>query len=325
MPEKILILGGSRFHGLQLAEHLSAAGDEIYVLNRGNYKACFHGGIKHIVADRNDSGQLKRALEGLCFSAVIDNNAYSPEQIESVLDLIRGKCNHYIFTSTAAVYLALHSDHRLKEEEAIGVIDSPYSPMIKDYALNKFYAEDILRQKDKDFNYTIIRLPNVFGVGDFVGKLCFFYYRFKDGGKVLLEEEVRHFSLVCVQDVVRAVTSIINNEKYFEKTVNVADPIAYSYEEFFSTIFGKLCSPDKVISMPAQDMWDAGYFLPLAWGPLVDTTLFQSLIEDFDFTHLNIWGRPTLEWELGYFGNRGSDPDFVRTRELESKLIASLT
>lgn len=325
MPERILILGGARFHGLQLAEYLVAAGNEVYVLNRGKHKTHYNRGIKHLIADRNDAGQLKAVLNDLRFDAVIDNNAYDKAQIERMLDLLCERCGHYIFTSTAAVYLALYSDHKLREAEAKGVLNGPYSPVVKHYALSKLAAEETLRQKYNDINYTIIRLPNIFGVGDFLGKLSYFYCRFRDGGKILLENEVGRFSLVCAKDAVRVMSAVVNNEKCFSKTINVADPATYNYEQFFSTIFGKYYSPAKVVFMPARDMWDAGYFLPLAWGPMVDTTLLRDLFDAIDFTSLDAWGKLTLEWELDRFGDRTSNPDFARARGRELELIESVT
>jgi len=325
MSNRILILGGARFHGLQLAEYLVAAGNEVYVLNRGKHKAHYNLGIKHLIADRNDAGQLKAVLNDLCFDTVVDNNAYETVQIEGMLNLLCGRCGHYIFTSTVAVYLALHSDHKLREEEADGLLNSPYSPVVKDYALNKFVAEETLRQKYNNINYTIVRFPNIFGFGDFLGKLSFFYYRFRDGGQILLEKEVGQFSLVCAKDVVRVMSAVISSKKCFGKTINVADPATYNYEQFFSTIFGELYSPAKVVFMPARDMWDAGYFLPLAWGAMVDTTLFRNLFNDIDFTSLSAWGKLTLEWELDRFGDRTSDPDFARTRGRELELIERVT
>ena len=321
MPERILMLGGARFHGLQLAERLASAGNEIYVLNRGKHNKHYNRRIKHLIVDRNNARQLKVVLNGLCFDAVIDNNAYNAAQIEKMLDSLRGRCGHYIFTSTAAVYLALSSDHRLREEEAKGVLNGPYSPVVKDYGLNKFAAEETLRKKYNNFNYTIIRFPNIFGVGDFLGKLSFFYHRFRDGGKILLEKEVGRFSLIFAKDAVRVMSAVVNNEKCFGKTINVADLATYNYEQFFSTVFGDLYSPAKVVFMPARDMWDARYFLPVAWGPMVDTSLLRNLFDDIDFTSLNAWGRLTLEWELGRFRNRSSEPEFALTRERELNLM----
>ena len=321
MTERFLILGGARFHGLQLAELLAGAGKEVFVLNRGNYKPFYDHGIRLLKANRNDPGQMRSSLKGLNFDAVIDNNAYTPAQIEAVLDLLQGRCGHYIFTSTAAVYMALSSDRKLREDETQGVTDNAYSPMVRGYALNKLAAEETLRHKAQGLDYTILRLPNIFGAGDFLGKLSFFYYRIKDSGKVLLEKEVDRFSLVFVKDAVRVMAAVIGNKECFGMTINVADPVAYTYEQFFSTVFGGFFFPNRMILLPAKDAWDAGYFLPLAWGPMIDTSLLQDVLDCIDFTPLSAWGKDSLEWELGNFGDRMKDPDFARRREYELTLI----
>ena len=43
MSRKILVMGGARFHGLQLAASLHIKGNEVYVLNRGNFKSDYGG------------------------------------------------------------------------------------------------------------------------------------------------------------------------------------------------------------------------------------------------------------------------------------------
>ena len=238
----ILILGGARFHGLQLAEHLVDTGNRVFVLNRGRYKSQYDSRITHIVADRNNTDSLKRIFDDYGFEAVIDNNAYKPYQVEAVLRALRNRCKHYIFTSSFAVYMKVYSDYKVKEEESTGIQGLPFYPTIKDYGLQKLESEKAVHDVGKGLNYTILRLPSVFGEGDFLGKLSFFYYRLMDGMKMLIEKDVESFNLIYVKDLVKIIVNIVANEKFYGEVVNVADPTLYNYEELFSTIFGDVYS-----------------------------------------------------------------------------------
>ena len=217
-----LILGGARFHGYLLAKYFSEKGDEVYVLNRGNFRNNYPLNIKQIIADRNDSQQLKNALEGFKFDYVIDNNAYNPLQIEIFLNIMKDRIGHYVFTSTTSVYLNFFSKEFLKENEAKGIKKGFISPDIENYGTNKYLSE--MKIKEYDINYTILRLPNVFGEGDFAGKLTYFNERFKDQGKVLFEQESKKFSMVYAGDLPRIYDLVLKEFKRGKKSTPVILP-----------------------------------------------------------------------------------------------------
>lgn len=321
MARKVLILGGSRFHGLQLACFLAGKGNKVFALNRGRYKKDYPSVIKNLIADRDNPRQLKDALDGCYYDVVIDNNAYNAAQAEIVLSLIQGRCGHYIFTSTAAVYLCLNSAKRLKEDDARDGEYGLYDPRIKGYALNKLAAEEAVIKKSERLNFTVLRFPNIFGENDFKGKLSYFYYRFKDGHKVLLEKEVDCFSMIYVKDVLKVFDAAIGNTGCFSKIINVCDPCSYNYDKFFKTVYGKDYSPDKLFLKDAFLLWKDGFYLPFAWGPLLDVCLARELLGKIDFTPLKEWCVPALEWEVSHFGNLGESPAFTGTRKAELSLI----
>ncbi len=321
MPDNILIMGGARFHGFQTALSLAREGKTVYVLNRGNYRRDYPAGIIHLRADRNDPARLAQALEGLEFDAVVDNNGYNYSQVKTLLEIIGHRTGHYVFTGTAAVYTALTSSHRLREGEATGTPQESFSPRVLDYARNKFEAEETIRGWGDGLNFTIIRFPNIFGAGDFLGKLSYYYHRFRDGGPVLLEKEVGRFSLICARDAVSVLRKILNNESCFGLTMNAADPEVYDYDDFFSALLGDIYSPGKVILLPAAELWAGGYHQPLAWGPQLNVTRAQEKLPEVKYTPITAWGREALDWGLSHFGDRTLDSGFAAQRNLELNLV----
>lgn len=320
MSKSVLILGGARFHGHQLAERLANEGHRVYVLNRGRFRTDYMRGIIHLKADRNNPAELKNALNGLCFDTVVDNNGYHPTQVDALLDIVGRNCGHYIFTSTAAVYMALSSDHLLRESEAVGEPHGPFSPKVIDYARGKFGAEEAVRNNAKDINFTILRFPNIFGEGDFLGKLTYFYHRMHDGGMILLEEEVRRFSLIYVRDAVNIIRMVMNKGSCYNETFNAADPVTYDYDEFFSTVYGGLYEPERIVFAPALKIWEAGYFLPLSWGPAVDVSAIMDKLPAIEYTPLRNWSGGALEWEIRYLNEKVKERESIRDIPLELEL-----
>ena len=287
-----LILGGARFGGFILTKQLSEGGDKVCVLNRGNYRESYPDGVEHLKADRNDSKQLEEVLRGRSFDYVIDNNAYNAEQTRRLLGIVGDRCGHYILTSSAAVYMRMSSDVKLKEEDATGIEHKPFSPEVINYAKNKLEAERSLTEFNRTPS-TVIRLPNIFGEGDFLGKLLFFNERIKDGKGIVLEEEVREFNVIYAGDIQKIYKSIIGKESCFGKTINIGDPDTINYSSFFDRFYGQ--SP-RVILIPAEKMWDNKYHLPFAFGSEIDMSLSESLLS-ISYTPVESWRESTLKWE----------------------------
>lgn len=328
-----------------LAEHFACLGNAVYVVNRGNFRKAYPSGIRHLIADRNDSSQLTKALSEHSFDVVIDNNAYTADHITTFFQALgdgkAGRCRHYIFTSTAAVYMRLASRQRLKEEDVpMGPIapgdlreqddtgrNSTYSPWIRPYALGKLEAEASVKEiADRTgIHYTIMRLPNVFGEGDFSGKLSYFLYRLQDGGEILLEEEIDKFSLIHVKDAVKVFAAVAGNDKCFGRTLNAADSNLYDYHDFFLAVYLDKEVQKRLVLVPAREIWNAGYQIPFAWGPPLNISLLESLIGKTSFIPPAAWGRETLRWEKDHLAGNISARRYQEMRNHEFEIIRTLT
>lgn len=296
MSERILILGGARFHGYLLAKSLLEKDNKIYVLNRGNYRKNYPRGITHLIADRNDPLSLEEVLQGKNFDAIIDNNAYNAEQIKILSRIIGEKNNHLIFTSSSSIYLRQVSEYPLKENEATGLQEGLFHPKIIQYAKNKFNAEKIAQQK---FQFsTILRFPDIFGEGDFTRKLNYFYEKLKRKEKIFLEKEIQKFNLIYVQDVIQAFERTILNSKCFGKIINISDPTPRDFNSFFTSVYGELYSKENLIFLPSLEVWNLPFQFPFSWSTLLDTSFSEKLFGRIKITPIEEWGPRTLEWEI---------------------------
>lgn len=61
------------------------------ILNRGKTAANLPGGVRRLYADRTDAGQLRTAVGQTEFDCVYDISAYQPEDVQSMVDLLRGR------------------------------------------------------------------------------------------------------------------------------------------------------------------------------------------------------------------------------------------
>src|SRR5689334_5623105 len=70
--QRVLILGGTQFIGRLMVNELLRAGHEVYILHRKS-RHPFSKRVHNLVADRNDTASLRKAVANMRFDAVYDN------------------------------------------------------------------------------------------------------------------------------------------------------------------------------------------------------------------------------------------------------------
>ncbi|MDR2503175.1 MAG: NAD-dependent epimerase/dehydratase family protein, partial [Deltaproteobacteria bacterium] len=107
MSKNVLVIGGSYFVGrvfMLMAAAGRFTGDfTFHLLNRGRYSLKLPGVTEH-VCNRHDPERLARLLPALDWEAVIDFCAYSPGDIQTLLEALPGTLRQFIYISTCSVY-----------------------------------------------------------------------------------------------------------------------------------------------------------------------------------------------------------------------------
>jgi nucleoside-diphosphate-sugar epimerase len=101
---KILMMGGTRFIGVNLTQVLVERGHEVVLFNRGNKPAPVEG-IRQILGDRTDPNQLKEKLKNETFDAVFDNNGRELSDTQPLVEIFKDRIQHFVYVSSAGVYL----------------------------------------------------------------------------------------------------------------------------------------------------------------------------------------------------------------------------
>jgi len=101
---RVLVLGGNRYIGLHLVFELARRGHDVTVMN--SHVAAMPEGAQRLHGDRRVPGVLDEILwdHRDDFDVVFDNTAYQPSDLEPLVEMFRGRVQHFVFTSSAAVY-----------------------------------------------------------------------------------------------------------------------------------------------------------------------------------------------------------------------------
>src|SRR3954471_12781285 len=98
---RILLIGGTRLVGGQMAQGALDAGHDVTLFNRGKTDPDGLPGASLLVGDRDSD---LSALATGDWDATIDACAYQPRQVRSLLETLGGRAGHYTFVSTISVF-----------------------------------------------------------------------------------------------------------------------------------------------------------------------------------------------------------------------------
>jgi nucleoside-diphosphate-sugar epimerase len=150
----------------------------------------------YVAFDRTDEEQLKRALAETKPDVVLDLACYQPAQIDSAIRSFNG--DRYVFVSTG-VYPWLNGKPA-REEDFIPLEGEP--PAELNYMEGKRWCETLLA-RSRDFPWTVVRPPAIFGPADPSLRIAAYIQRVMDGGPLLVPQESyeRQAGLAWVKDI----------------------------------------------------------------------------------------------------------------------------
>ncbi|MCK4898272.1 MAG: NAD-dependent epimerase/dehydratase family protein, partial [Anaerolineales bacterium] len=100
---KVLFIGGTGNISTAVSKLAIQRGIDLYLLNRGIHKVDIPG-AKFITGDISNPEQVKTLLQDHNWDVVVNWIAYTESDINSDIELFRGKTRQYIFISSASAY-----------------------------------------------------------------------------------------------------------------------------------------------------------------------------------------------------------------------------
>lgn len=182
-PRRILILGGTGFIGPHLVRTAVERGHTLTLFNRGRSEPElnqeFYRDVEARVGDRNDD---LVSLETGEWDAVIDTSGYTPDQVRATAQLLQGRVDQYLFTSTRAVYTDFTA--------AVMDVNAPQGPRgIPESEWTGYGPLKVLAEREVQAAFpqgtSIVRPCIITGPGDTTDRFTYWYQRIHQGGQVL--------------------------------------------------------------------------------------------------------------------------------------------
>ncbi len=248
---KVLVIGGTSFFGLRIAEKLVERGDEVSILSRGQSRPAILDEVTHVRGDRTDEEGFRRLLETREFDAVIDNIAYTADHGRIAYDTLRGRCAQYIVCSSVSVYKDVPRYRMLYEQE----VDLT-KRVGEAYGDGKRALEEALwGSMADDLPITVFRPTVVEGPRDPAMHAWYYVQRFLDGEPVLLPREVPDILLriVFAEDVADAFIAALGNETAHNRAYNLGGEEVFTLFDYADMVRSAAGSSAPIVACPVAE------------------------------------------------------------------------
>ncbi|QUG40714.1 NAD-dependent epimerase/dehydratase family protein [Psychrobacillus sp. INOP01] len=195
--KKALVLGGTRFFGVQLVESLLKQGFDVTIASRGNLVDPFRDKVSRVKVDRLDVGDMQKNFVDTEWDIVFDQICYSSQEAIDSIDVFTGKTKKYVFTSSKSVYEQAGGDKGFTEEDF-----NPFEYKLNvgpkenfSYGEGKRQAEAAFFQRSS-FPVVAVRFPIVIGLNDYTERLNYYIRKVRD------QEDVHFVNLDAAMDFI---------------------------------------------------------------------------------------------------------------------------
>jgi nucleoside-diphosphate-sugar epimerase len=246
---RILILGGTRFIGPFVVRELLAGGHTITLFHRGESEADLPTSIAHIHGERAKIGAVGRMFRRLAPDAVIDMSAYSETDAKGAIDAVRDGVGRYVVISSMDVYRTyglFHGTESGPPEPMPVTEDAPMRTKLYPYRgerpgfdeYDKILVERAVMAAS-DLGPTVLRLPMVYGEGDYQRRLRIEIKRMDDRRPaIILDETLARWRSTYghVENVAHAIVLAATDARAADRVYNVGEPDAPAYADWLRQI-----------------------------------------------------------------------------------------
>lgn len=314
----VLIIGGTRFIGPEVVKRLFARGHEVTLFHRGKSQADLPAEIIHILGDRNNLADFQNEFKKVQPDVVLDMIPITEQHAQSVADICTGIATRIVAISSQDVYRAygiligkeegqenvpLREDAALRQKTFPYRLDKPRSSddpqkILDDY--DKILVEKVYMGNAK-LPGTILRLPMVYGPGDYQHRLFEYLKRMDDKRPaIVLEKGTAEWRWTSgyVVNVAEAIVLAVTDNRATNRIYNVGEPETLTTAEWVKKI-GRIAGWHGDVLVVPQDK------LP------------QQMMPSFNAAQQLVADTTRIREELGYSETISQDEALRRTIDWE--------
>lgn len=293
----VLVLGGTNFIGAHAVRRLVALGHDVTVFHRGETAAELPPSARHLYGDRKQLSEYADQFRQLAPEVVLDTRAMTEQDARNVVHTFTGVAEHLVVLSSGDVYRAYDrlrgadpgppDPTPLTETSPLRDKLYPYrryaeSPEDEMYSYDKILVERVVMARPDRLPGTVLRLPMVFGPGDYQHRLFGYLKRMDDERPfIILPEKQAPLRALrgYVEDMAEAISLCVVKEAAADRIYNVAYQENFTEEQFLELVAAAAGWHGDILKVPNEGLPE-----PLAWNadenPAQDWSVDSSRIRE---------------------------------------------
>ena len=313
---RVLVLGGTQFIGPPVVRRLVGLGHEVAIFHRGQTGASLPGNVKSFHGNRNRLGEYVDDFRSYEPEVVLDTLAMTERDAEAVMATFTGLARRLVVLSSGDVYRAygrlIQQDPGppdptpLTEDSPLRDKLYPYreyaeGPDDDQYHYDKILVERVVMARPDLLPATVLRLPMVFGPGDYQHRLFGYLKRMDDKRPFILlaEDWARARALRgYVEDMAEAIALCVTKEEAANRIYHAAYQENFTEETWLSMVAETVGWRGDIIKVPNEELPEGlQHHMDMRQDWSVDSSRIRQELGYWEVVPLREALRRTVAWE----------------------------
>jgi nucleoside-diphosphate-sugar epimerase len=280
----VLFIGGTGIISSACVALAAERGIDVTLLNRGHGTRPIPEGVPVLQGDIRDKEATARLLEGKTFDVVADFVAFTPEHVETDLQLFRGRTRQYIFISSASAYQTPPRNWLTTESTPL---HNPHWA----YSRAKIACEERLTAayREEGFPMTIVRPSHTYDQTSIPldGKYTVLD-RMRKGKKIVVHGDgTSLWTLTHHRDFAKAFVGLLGNPHALGEAVHITSDEVLTWNQIVEALAGALGVEPQIVHIPSELIaaydagWGAGLLGDKTHSMIFDNTKIKRLVPDY--------------------------------------------
>ncbi len=281
---KVLFIGGTGIISSACSQLALEQGLELYLLNRGESSRSVPKGAQVLHGDIRDPQSVHEAIGNLTFDVVVNWVAFTPQHIETDLELFGGRTRQYVFISSASAY-----------QKPIGHLpiteSTPLHNPFWQYSRDKIACEERLMRayREDGFPITIIRPSHTYDEtllpmdGGYT-----VVNRMRRGKPVIVHGDgTSLWVLTHHRDFAVGFVGLLGRPQVIGEAVQITSDEWLTWNQIFELVAQAAGTTAEIVHVPSEVIaafdsgWGAGLLGDKAHSVLFDNTKLKRLVPDY--------------------------------------------
>jgi len=271
----VLILGGTGFIGPHVVRALAAHGHEITLYNRGSSQADIPEGVRRITGSRTEIASRRDEFRDVAPDVVLDMRSMLEPEARTIVETVTGIAPRIVTISSMDVYRAFGLLIGSEEGDPVPVPFDESGPLRQKrypYRTETPPAPDDPRAWAQEYDKipieelvlgaegiagTILRLPMVYGDGDYQHRLLPYVQRIADGRTaIVLGDRDAEFRAArgYVGNVAAAIARAVMDDRAAGRVFNITDAETWTEREWIGHIAAAMGWAGEIVIVPQEEL-----------------------------------------------------------------------